>query len=134
MKDLSNIKQVLLDTNAFLFFINNDRALGDAVKELFESDVDLFLSPVSLWEIAIKYSIGKISLPDTFGKFIPDQLQKNEIELLPISLIHFEKVSTLPFHHKDPFDRLIIAQALVEDLPVASSDAAFDSYGIFRIW
>lgn len=134
MMNVNSIKRLLLDTNAFLFFINNDSAMSNVAKGVFESDVDLFISPACLWEIAIKLSIGKLSLPEPFGSFIPEQLQKNEIELLPISLLHLEKVSSLPFHHKDPFDRLIIAQSMIENLPVASSDAVFDSYGVERVW
>jgi len=101
---------------------------------LLESEVDLLISAACLWEIAIKFSIGKLSLPDSFGNFIPAQIQRNDIEILPVALPHLEKVSALPFHHKDPLDRLIIAQSMVENLPVVSSDAVFDSYGIERIW
>ena len=134
MRDLSEITRVLLDTNAFLYFINNDSALGKTAKNLLESEVDLLISSASLWEIAIKFSIGKLTLPDSFANFIPSQIQQNDIEILPVTLPYLEKVSTLPFHHKDPFDRFIIAQSIVENLAVASSDAAFDSYGIERIW
>jgi len=130
----SEITRLLLDTNAFLYFINNDSALGETAKNLLESEIDLLISAASLWEIAIKFSIGKLTLPDSFGNFIPAQIQQNDIEILPLTLPHLEKVSALPFHHKDPFDRLIIAQSMVENLPVVSSDAAFDSYKIERIW
>ncbi len=72
MKILADIKRLLLDTNAFLYFINNDSALSKTAKNLLESEVDLVISTASLWEIAIKFSIGKLVLPDAFGKFIPD--------------------------------------------------------------
>ncbi len=134
MSNLSDIPRLLLDTNAFLYFINNDPALSETARNLLESEIDLLISAVCLWEIAIKFSIGKLSLPDSFGNFIPSQIQRNDIEILPVTLPHLEKVSTLPFHHKDPFDRLIIAQSTVENLPIISSDAAFNSYGIERIW
>lgn len=134
MRNLADIKRLLLDTNAFLYFINNDSALSKTAKNLLESEVDLLISTASLWEIAIKFSVGKLVLPDAFGKFIPAQIHQNDIEILPVTLPYLEKVSTLPFHHKDPFDRLIIAQSMVEDLPVVSSDAAFDLYQIERIW
>jgi PIN domain nuclease of toxin-antitoxin system len=130
----SDITRLLLDTNAFLYFINNDSALSKTAKNLLESEVDLLISAACLWEIAIKFSIGKLSLPDSFGNFIPSQIRQNDIEILPVTLPHLEKVSTLPFHHKDPFDRLIIAQSMVENLPILSSDAAFDLYKIERIW
>lgn len=134
MSNLSVITRFLLDTNAFLNFINNDSALSETAKNLLESEVDLLISAASLWEIAIKFSIGKLSLPDSFGIFISSQIRQNDIEILPVTLPHLEKVSTLPFYHKDLFDRLIIAQSIVENLPVVSSDTAFDSYGIVRIW
>jgi PIN domain nuclease of toxin-antitoxin system len=106
VRNLADIKRLLLDTNAFLYFINNDSALSERAKTLLESEVSLLISAASLWEIAIKFSIGKLSLPASFGDFIPAQLQQNAIEILPVTLPHLEKVSTLPFHHKDPFDRL----------------------------
>ena len=134
MSNLSENTRLLLDTNAFLYFINNDSALSKKAKSLLESEINLVISAASVWEIAIKFSIGKLTLPDSFGNFIPSQIQQNDIEILPVTLPHLEKVSVLPFHHKDPFDRLIIAQSMVEDLPVISSDAAFDSYKIERIW
>ena len=134
MSNPSDITRLLLDTNAFLYFINNDTALSKKAKKVVEAEVDLLISAASLWEIAIKFSIGKLTLPDTFGNFIPTQIYQNNIEILPITLPHLEKVSSLPFHHKDPFDRLIIAQSIVENLPVISSDVAFDLYGIERIW
>ncbi len=134
MINLSDITRLLLDTNAFLYFINNDSALSRTVKNLLESEIELLISAACLWEIAIKFSIGKLSLPDSFGNFIPAQIYQNNIEILPVTLPHLEEVAKLPFHHKDPFDRLIIAQSIVEDLPIVSSDAAFDLYGIERIW
>ena len=134
MSETSEITRVLLDTDAFLYFINNDAALSKKARNLLESEIDLLISSASLWEIAIKFSIGKLTLPDSFGNFIPSQIQRNDIEILPVTLPYLQKVSTLPFHHKDPFDRLIIAQSLVDNLPVTSSDPAFDSYGVERIW
>ncbi len=134
MSNSSDITRLLLDTNAFLYFINNDSALSETAKSFLESEVDLLISAASLWEIAIKFSIGKLTLPDSFGSFIPSQIQQNDIEILSVTLPHLDKVSALPFHHKDPFDRLIIAQSVVESFPIISSDAIFDSYGIKRIW
>lgn len=134
MSNSSDISRLLIDTNAFLYFINNDSALSKKAGNLLESEVDLLISAACLWEIAIKFSTGKLSLPDSFGNFIPAQIYQNDIKILPLTLQHLEKVSKLPFHHKDPFDRLIIAQSIIEDLPIISSDAAFDSYGIERIW
>ncbi len=126
--------KLLLDTHTFLWFINDSPQLSADAKNLLESEVDLLLSVASLWEIAIKASLGKLTLPDTYDKFIPQQLTLNEIEILPISVAHLALVTTLPFHHRDPFDRLLIAQAMVEQISIVSIDIVFDSYTVNRIW
>lgn len=126
--------KLLLDTHTFLWFINDSPQLSADAKNLLESEVDLALSVASLWEIAIKASLGKLTLPDTYDKFIPQQLTLNEIEILPISVAHLALVTTLPFHHRDPFDRLLIAQAMVEQISIVSIDIVFDSYTVNRIW
>lgn len=101
---------------------------------MLESDVELLISTVSLWEIAIKTSIGKLTLTQSYEVFIPQQLEQNSIEILPIKLEHLVVVSTLPFHHRDPFDRLLIAQAMVEKIPIVGFDKAFDAYPVTRLW
>lgn len=126
--------KIIIDTHTFLWFINEQPELSATIKTLIESDTDVLLSVVSLWEIAVKVSIGKMTLPDTFEQFIPEQLMINDIEILPIALPHLTLISSLPFHHRDPFDRLLIAQSIVEDLPIASIDKVFDAYGVNRIW
>ncbi len=124
----------LLDTHTFLWFINDSLQLSVDAKNLLEADVDLFLSVASLWEIAIKVSIGKLTLPDTYEKFIPQQVTLNNIEILPISMAHLAVVAVLPLHHRDPFDRLLVAQAMVEQVSIFSADVMFDSYQVSRIW
>ncbi|WP_437628038.1 type II toxin-antitoxin system VapC family toxin [Sorangium sp. So ce1151] len=94
---------------------------------------ELLLSVASPWEIAIKVSLGKLSIPGDIETFIKHHMAMNDIELLDIRLRHVARVSDLPFHHRDPFDRLVIAQALVEDIPILSQDSVFDAYGIKRI-
>jgi PIN domain nuclease of toxin-antitoxin system len=126
--------KLLIDTHTFLWFINQSEQLSVNAKNLLESDIDIWLSVASLWEIAIKVSIGKLVLPDTYENFIPRQIGENEIEVLPISIVHLNIVSSLPLHHKDPFDRLIIAQALTEQISVISADDKFDKYSVSRIW
>ncbi len=106
--------RLLLDTHTFLWFISDDPSLSSNAKSLLESDNDLFLSTASLWEIAIKFSLGKLSLPNKFEIFVSEQLRANAIDILQIDLKHLAVISNLPFHHKDPFDRLLIAQANVE--------------------
>jgi PIN domain nuclease of toxin-antitoxin system len=124
--------RILIDTHIFLWFINNDPQLSPTAKTILESDVDLLLSIASLWEIAIKVSTGKMTLPKPFEIFIPEQLQHNEISILPIATEHLTYITTLPFHHRDPFDRLLIAQSIIEGIPIVSVDAAFDPYKVDR--
>ena len=126
--------KLLLDTHAFLWFIDDNPRLSARAKGLLESDADLLLSVASLWEISIKVSIGRLTLAQPYDIFIPQQLTNNAIEILPISLAHLGVVSTLPFHHRDPFDRLIIVQAMIEQLPIISIDEAFDAYSVKRLW
>ena len=126
--------KLLLDTHTFLWFIEDSPQLSANVKNLLESDVDLLISAASLWEIAIKTSIGKLTLTQPFDAFIPDQLRKNAIDLLPIAVSHLALVSTLPLQHRDPFDRILVAQAIIEQLPIVSIDDKLDLYGVKRVW
>lgn len=126
--------RLLLDTHAFLRFIDDSPRLSGRAKTLLESDAELLLSAASLWEIAIKVSLGRLTLAQPFDSFLPEQLSKNAVEILPITVAHLGAVATLPFHHRDPFDRLLIAQASVERTPVVSADAALDAYAVQRIW
>lgn len=84
--------------------------------------------------MAIRISLGKLTVAEPYDLFINRQLALNSIELLPIKVAHLAVLSTLPFHHRDPFDRLLIAQAMVEQMPVVSADIAFDAYTIQRLW
>jgi PIN domain nuclease of toxin-antitoxin system len=121
--------KLLLDTHIFLWFIMGSPHLSAGDRALIEDERNRkFISVASLWEIAIKSSIGKLSLSAPFDQLIPQQLSLNGFELLPIEIPHLATVATLPFHHRDPFDRLLIAQAMAEKIPVVSSDSAFDSY------
>lgn len=125
---------ILLDTHTFLWFINDSPELSQNAADLLESDINLLLSMASLWEIAIKVNLRKLTLPDDFKQFIPQQLTLNKIDILPISFEHLTIVANLPLHHRDPFDRLLIAQIIVEDLPIISVDTQFDQYGVNRHW
>ena len=125
----------LLDTHTLLWFLQGDKKLSDKARQFIDNPSnEKFLSVVSLWEIAIKVSLGKLALGKSFEKLFPEQLHFNRIEILDITVDSLTKLTTLPFHHRDPFDRLIIAQALVEGLPIIGADAAFDAYGISREW
>ncbi|MDP2862423.1 MAG: type II toxin-antitoxin system VapC family toxin [Desulfobacterales bacterium] len=125
----------MLDTNSFLWFISGSERLSINAQHLIaDLNNQLVLSSASLWEIAIKVSLGKLELLLPYNKLIPEQLEENDINVLPIELSHLNKVIELPFHHRDPFDRLIIAQALTEDIPVVSSDTVFSQYVVKLIW
>ena len=127
--------RVLLDTHTFLWFIEDNRNLSATARRIIEDgDTQPGLSVASIWEMAIKVSIGKLELRQPFESLIPQQLAENDITLLGISVSHAIRLTTLPFHHRDPFDRLLIAQAMVEQLPILGVDAAFDAYGVERIW
>jgi len=126
--------KLLLDTHAFLWFIDDSPALSTWGKALLEADNELFLSVGSLWQIAVKLRLGKLTVAMPTESLMTEQLTANNIETLPISVPHLVHVSTLPLHHRDPFDRLIIAQAIVEQMSVASADPAFDAYPIERLW
>jgi PIN domain nuclease of toxin-antitoxin system len=126
---------LLLDTQALLWFVLDDARLSKKAREsIVTTDALVFVSPASLWEIAIKISLGKYALPAAFAAFWDDQLRTNDFTLLPISVSHTARVTDLPFHHRDPFDRLIIAQSLVDRIPVVSSDETFAHYGVDLIW
>lgn len=127
--------RLLLDTQAFLWFEMDSARLSATAKGLIEDrENDRFLSIASAWEMAIKVSLGKLKLPQPVGQFVRTELRKNAISLLPIDLKHLDRAAALPFHHRDPFDRLIIAQALAVGLAVVSSDTFLDAYGVQRLW
>jgi PIN domain nuclease of toxin-antitoxin system len=126
---------LLLDTHAFLWFIAGSERLSATARELIEDSANQpFLSAASLWEMAIKLSLGRLQLGRPFDDLIPEQMDLNGIQLLGIELEHVTPVTTLPFHHRDPFDRLLVAQAMVQQMPVVSADPAFDAYSIERLW
>jgi PIN domain nuclease of toxin-antitoxin system len=126
---------LLLDTHTLLWFFWDDPQLSAPAKTAIEDPGNRKLvSVASCWEIAIKVAVRKLDLGEPSRTFLSREIARNNFDLLPITLHHATGVETLPFHHRDPFDRLLIAQALAEGVPVVSSDAAFDLYGVTRIW
>jgi PIN domain nuclease of toxin-antitoxin system len=126
---------LLLDTHTFLWFCQDDPALSATSKALIEDPANrMLVSIASCWEIAIKTGLGKLTLGEPSGTYISNALTRTGFELLPISLAHATAVEALPSHHKDPFDRLLIAQAMIEAIPIVSVDVAFDPYGLPRLW
>ncbi len=125
----------LLDSHTFIWFVTGNNRLSIKARQLIEIPDNLrFVSLVTLWEIAIKMSLGKLTMDDNFEQLIPQQLIENDMQLLPIEVPHLYQLVQLPFHHRDPFDRLLIAQSIVESLPFISRDSIFDSYPVQRLW
>jgi PIN domain nuclease of toxin-antitoxin system len=122
--------KILIDTHIFLWFILEDDRLNFKLFDLLEADHDVFISVASLWEIAIKSSINKFQLPEPFHPFIQEQVKINDFEILEINYDHLNLVAKLDFYHRDPFDRLMISQAIVEEMPVVSLDSQFKQYPI----
>ena len=128
--------RVLLDTHAFLWWIGDDRRLSGRAREIFaDAGNELLFSVVSGWEIAIKARLGKLrASDDNLGAYISRHLNKSAIKVLPVYLSHAVRVADLPSHHEDPFDRLLVAQSTVEEMPLISGDTMISRYPIEVIW
>jgi PIN domain nuclease of toxin-antitoxin system len=127
--------KLLLDTQAWLWFVLGHTALSPAARTAIEDpNSEKLVSPASFWEIAIKISLGKYVLPQPYERFIESAIYQQGFSILPILPKHAAIVSELPFHQRDPFDRMIVAQALAEGMTLVSRDMQFDAYGISRIW
>ena len=124
---------VLLDTHAFLWWCEDSPELSKKARATMTAQ-DCFVSMATFWEIAIKLNLGKLHLPAAIGKYLPDQMSLNGFEQLEISFRQIVRCASMERHHGDPFDRLLVAQAQEESLPIVSRDPAFDLYGIKRIW
>jgi PIN domain nuclease of toxin-antitoxin system len=125
----------LLDTHSFLWAINAPAHLSDSARTVVAAQENvIFVSYVSLWEIAIKVSIGKMHLPQPFERFVYDQIVQNNFRTLSIEPRHINAVVHLPLHHRDPFDRLLVAQASTENMLFISRDPIFDDYSVQRLW
>lgn len=124
---------VLLDTHAFLWWCADSPELSKKARKAMAAD-DCFVSLASFWEIAIKISLNKLRLPGIIDRYLADQMQLNGFEQLDISFRQIMRCASLERHHGDPFDRLLVAQAREESLPIVSRDPVFDRYGTQRIW
>ena len=125
----------LLDTHTLLWITTDDVRLSDKVKEIYlDAENVIFCSIASVWELAIKTSIGKIKFEKDLDDFIEVHVKGNNIDIAKIELPHVLRIANLPFHHRDPFDRLIIAQAIEDNLIILGSDSIFDKYKVNRTW
>ena len=127
--------RLLLDTHGMYWYIEGNQQLSATARTLIQdTSNEVLISPASYWEIAIKISVGKWQLNRTYEEFIDIGLNQYGFQILPILPTHTARLIGLPFHHKDPFDRLLLAQAIVEGISIISNDAALDAYGITRLW
>ena len=127
--------KVILDTQVLIWWANDVSNISDLVQNIiFDVDNELLVSLASIWEIQIKVSLGKLSLPRPLSDIIATQVRENQIKIMQIELSHIYTLDLLPPHHRDPFDRIIIAQAMNEKISIVSIDKAFDVYSIERIW
>ncbi len=126
---------VLLDTHAFLWFVLDNPKLTRPAQDIIRDPQNVVLiSPASYWEVAIKISLRKFSLNVPYTTFWQTTLSASGMSILPIEVRHTAELIALPYHHKDPFDRLIVAQSLADELPLVSGDSILDVYGVRRIW
>jgi PIN domain nuclease of toxin-antitoxin system len=126
---------LLLDSHALLWFINRDPHLSRTARAAIEDeDAKVFVSIASIWEIAIKIALGKLKLELELERELEDFLDQNGFNLLAIDYSHAARVATLPHHHGDPFDRLLVSQSLIEKMTLISHDPQLDAYGIKRVW
>jgi PIN domain nuclease of toxin-antitoxin system len=126
---------MLVDTHTLFWSVDDPSKLSAvAMRALQDPSNNRLLSAATIWELAIKLGQGKITLSMPYRKWMEKAIADLALDILPVTVDYADKQSSLPPHHKDPFDRLMIAQALVDGVPIVSIDAAFDAYGVTRIW
>lgn len=127
--------RLFLDTHAFIWYTTDSSRLTATGRSLIDNgENDILLSTASVWEMAIKHSIGRLTFSMPFMELIKQQIAVNRIDLLEITFDHIQVVASLLLHHRDPFDRLIIAQSMAQQIPILSVDAIFDASAIARLW
>lgn len=125
---------MLLDTHAFLWAIGGDQRMSKRAREIFTGPSNLSISIASVWEFLIKVQVGKLKVPRPASSYILNKLAENRIETLQITLDHLIAYETLPLHHRDPFDRILIAQSVEEGWPIITADRNFQKYAVQVIW
>ncbi len=129
------MNRYLLDTHAFIWWVEDSPKLSKtASKTISNLENECYFSLASAWEMAIKISLGKLKLATSLRRFITENIAANDFRVLPIDFSHINKIESLAFYHRDPFDRLIIVQGMTEKMPIISADTDFGSYDIERVW
>ena len=127
--------QALMDTHTFLWWTLNDPALSPACRRIIANRANaLYISVVSVWEIVIKAQTGRLPLPDPPAQFIPSRIAAGGFILMPVHMEHALQVSNLPLHHREPFDRILVAQAQIENLPILTVDSIIGQYAVSKTW
>jgi PIN domain nuclease of toxin-antitoxin system len=127
--------RLLLDTHAWLWFVLGDASLSAPARAAIEAaENEKLVSPASFWEVAIKVSLGKYVLPQSYESFIQQAIHGQGFAILPVLPSHTALLCSMPFHHRDPFDRLLVAQALAQSITIVSADRMLDAYGVNRVW
>jgi PIN domain nuclease of toxin-antitoxin system len=127
--------RILLDTHALIWFVDQHQLLSPPAHSAITDPANqVLVSAASIWEIAVKVALGKLSLSLPYKQWANSALNHLGATVLQITVDYTEPLTTLPTHHRDPFDRLLIAQAVVEQIPIVSKDAAFDAYSVRRLW
>ena len=125
---------ILIDTHIFLWLQTSPERVSPGLDLLEDENTTVLLSAVSSWEIAVKWSIGKLPLPESPDRYVPDVMLRKDIKPLPVMHSHALAVASLPSHHRDPFDRLLVAQAMTEGLPLMTGDPVMRAYDAELIW
>ena len=127
--------RALLDTHAFLWWVTGDARLSDTAREVIaDGGNEIYFSAASGWEIAIKARLGRLAVPDDLAHFMTDQIELNGFRVLAVELTHALRVHALIDHHRDPFDRMLVAQSMVENLPIVGRDKQIAAYGVGLVW
>jgi len=125
--------KVLIDTHVLLWGLENEEKLSQRVRTLLPAS-EVWISVAGVWEIIAKVQAGKLTLPPPVGDYLSKKLKANGVMILPITFDHVKRLERLPMHHRDPFDRILIAQAFEENLPVVTADSLFTQYSVEVIW
>jgi PIN domain nuclease of toxin-antitoxin system len=125
--------KVLIDTHVLLWGLQNEAKLSRRVRVLLPA-ADVWISVASLWEIIAKVQVGKLALPTPLGDYLTAKLTANGVSVLALTFDHVKRLEELPLHHRDPFDRILIAQSLNESMPLVSADPQFEKYSVELIW